>query len=209
MFLLFNLFFLFFFLMIRRPPRSTLFPYTTLFRSPATLEAPNLRQQLVVLDDAPGRSEEHTSELQSHSDLVCRLLLEKKKANVPHPSWYSCVSHCVASGWFVTFMFAASYWMRFFFNATATTEIYTLSLHDALPISRSTRSRRCRRSSCPARSLSRTTSGRSEEHTSELQSHSEIVCRLLLEQQNASTTRRLMVAKGCAPGSARAPTTCR
>src|SRR5260221_10449004 len=81
----------FFFLMIRRPPRSTLFPYTTLFRSiqrhgrfqPAMGEA-----DLFVL---PGyefkavnamltnRSEEHTSELQSHSDLVCRLLLEKKK----------------------------------------------------------------------------------------------------------------------------------
>src|SRR5215204_7051842 len=68
----------FFFLMIRRPPRSTLFPYTTLFRSrPCTCQPP---------DGQPGdqggsrrRSEEHTSELQSHSDLVCRLLLEKKK----------------------------------------------------------------------------------------------------------------------------------
>src|SRR5438034_2298632 len=70
--------------MIRRPPRSTLFPYTTLFRSgegpgrqrrwePGDLLAdPSLRR-------AAGRSEEHTSELQSHSDLVCRLLLEKKK----------------------------------------------------------------------------------------------------------------------------------
>src|SRR5260221_9369834 len=74
--------------MIRRPPRSTLFPYTTLFRS--------LQQRLGVIDighaQAAGsgeqqhqaarhadRSEEHTSELQSHSDLVCRLLLEKKK----------------------------------------------------------------------------------------------------------------------------------
>src|SRR5260221_9037942 len=68
--------------MIRRPPRSTLFPYTTLFRS-------HRRQRIV--GDRPGhftrtdadarllRSEEHTSELQSHSDLVCRLLLEKKK----------------------------------------------------------------------------------------------------------------------------------
>src|SRR5947207_3551648 len=93
--------------MIRRPPRSTLFPYTTLFRScrhsarskvgleddagghaalrwacgvalcvteaPACLARPDLRTR--------GRSEEHTSELQSHSDLVCRLLLEKKKKN--------------------------------------------------------------------------------------------------------------------------------
>src|SRR5436190_17591905 len=68
--------------MIRRPPRSTLFPYTTLFRSTASVapappwssEAPSLWVLSWLL-----RSEEHTSELQSHSDLVCRLLLEKKK----------------------------------------------------------------------------------------------------------------------------------
>src|SRR5229473_4647458 len=68
----------FFFLMIRRPPRSTLFPYTTLFRSPdpraaagsGTPARPRARQ---------ARSEEHTSELQSLAYLVCRLLLEKKK----------------------------------------------------------------------------------------------------------------------------------
>src|SRR2546428_6364188 len=100
----------FFFLMIRRPPRSTLFPYTTLFRS---------RGESVVLTGEPGgtplgdevrrlvlhersvsddldpradallfaaRSEEHTSELQSRSDLVCRLLLEKKKKHqLPNP----------------------------------------------------------------------------------------------------------------------------
>src|SRR5207249_9838639 len=81
----------FFFLMIRRPPRSTLFPYTTLFRS---LE---LRRQLGVLgvveEHGPDlaaaalRSEEHTSELQSRFDLVCRLLLEKKKrSNTTDPS---------------------------------------------------------------------------------------------------------------------------
>src|SRR6266480_6040097 len=78
----------FFFLMIRRPPRSTLFPYTTLFRS---------HQLARVLDDLINnaltytvrrpqlvRSEEHTSELQSHVNLVCRLLLEKKKQD-PQP----------------------------------------------------------------------------------------------------------------------------
>src|SRR6476661_10354005 len=70
-------FFFFFFLMIRRPPRSTLFPYTTLFRSAGTgarfrsLDHPGRRRRC--------RSEEHTSELQSHLNLVCRLLLEKKK----------------------------------------------------------------------------------------------------------------------------------
>src|SRR5438034_4883671 len=92
--------------MIRRPPRSTLFPYTTLFRSlvvlhdehrvPQLLELAERREQPRVVplvqpdgglvqdvehahEPAADRSEEHTSELQSHSDLVCRLLLEKKK----------------------------------------------------------------------------------------------------------------------------------
>src|SRR2546428_7554021 len=80
----------FFFLMIRRPPRSTLFPYTTLFRSgvvvrvTGALAGPAARAVLAGGDrarapvsPAPLRSEEHTSELQSRSDLVCRLLLEK------------------------------------------------------------------------------------------------------------------------------------
>src|SRR5437588_4367338 len=86
--------------MIRRPPRSTLFPYTTLFRSgrprPTSrrCRSPNCsptraraggrsrectRARATGLRSLPTRSEEHTSELQSHSDLVCRLLLEKKK----------------------------------------------------------------------------------------------------------------------------------
>src|SRR5438874_4267486 len=82
--------------MLRRPPRSTLFPYTTLFRSPA-LERPATSQEDLVSASTnrpagsaavsretcrgagSGRSEEHTSELQSRRDLVCRLLLEKKK----------------------------------------------------------------------------------------------------------------------------------
>src|SRR5437868_13268768 len=79
--------------MIRRPPRSTLFPYTTLFRSKARLEKSvelyekNLVGKIIVsggfgvegFEEADARSEEHTSELQSRFDLVCRLLLEKKK----------------------------------------------------------------------------------------------------------------------------------
>src|SRR5260370_36376081 len=73
----------FFFLMIRRPPRSTLFPYTTLFRSLGQALLQVERDGLVVLLLVPAlqvvRSEEHTSELQSHLNLVCRLLLEKKK----------------------------------------------------------------------------------------------------------------------------------
>src|SRR2546430_10280371 len=74
--------------MIRRPPRSTLFPYTTLFRSPASsrtrLRTPTptpfaLPSSAARTSASPRRSEEHTSELQSQSNLVCRLLLEKKK----------------------------------------------------------------------------------------------------------------------------------
>src|SRR2546430_6441822 len=104
----------FFFLMIRRPPRSTLFPYTTLFRSQREVGEQNdeqVRQQreeygphLLIqqherlhldrdehldTDVAPGlRSEEHTSELQSQSNLVCRLLLEKKKTTPAEPTPY-------------------------------------------------------------------------------------------------------------------------
>src|SRR2546427_9161015 len=89
--IVFSLFF-FFFLMIRRPPRSTLFPYTTLFRSTIAdeLRVPFASVRLVMGDTkltpfdagtfgSRTRSEEHTSELQSQSNLVCRLLLEKKK----------------------------------------------------------------------------------------------------------------------------------
>src|SRR3712207_8966448 len=75
--------------MIRRPPRSTLFPYTTLFRSPCQpearsfeLESSRIRRRTVFAARLV-RSEEHTSELQSRQYLVCRLLLEKKKT-VPH-----------------------------------------------------------------------------------------------------------------------------
>src|SRR5438874_6182795 len=75
--------FFFFFLMIPRPPRSTLFPYTTLFRSPLRYHVQPATGELLpphaVGSDRMGRSEEHTSELQSRRDLVCRLLLEKKK----------------------------------------------------------------------------------------------------------------------------------
>src|SRR5260370_26225317 len=79
-------FYYFFFLMIRRPPRSTLFPYTTLFRSQSRhlrfrVDAGKGRFVLRPFTEIH-RSEEHTSELQSHLNLVCRLLLEKKK-NIP------------------------------------------------------------------------------------------------------------------------------
>src|SRR6266571_6553782 len=70
--------FFFFFLMIRRPPRSTLFPYTTLFRSSPS-KSSRQRWRPAPSTSPWRRSEEHTSELQSHVNIVCRLLLEKKK----------------------------------------------------------------------------------------------------------------------------------
>src|SRR6267378_3044841 len=137
--------------MIRRPPRSTLFPYTTLFHLPlvASGRTPALPKLPPPVD--PGRSEEHTSELQSRRDLVCRLLLEKKK------SLYTCRGRersttrsrapntPTCRGAFARFAVGRAIVgvlsgardalaLSFFFNDTATTEIYTLSLHDALPI---------------------------------------------------------------------------
>src|SRR3712207_8247401 len=97
---------LFFFLMIRRPPRSTLFPYTTLFRSLSGLgsrprnscahrsslpcaEAVHRKTSTAYPRRSPPRSEEHTSELQSRQYLVCRLLLEKKNMHAMHYIQYS------------------------------------------------------------------------------------------------------------------------
>src|ERR1022692_5054737 len=94
--------FCFFFLMIRRPPRSTLFPYTTLFRSNIT--AASFPGYTVWRRCRNIRSEEHTSELQSPCNLVCRLLLEKKKR---HELQRSAIVSCVVdaygvSGWRAT-----------------------------------------------------------------------------------------------------------
>src|SRR5579872_7319362 len=118
--------------MIRRPPRSTLFPYTTLFRSvDAAEDRPDHGDSEGCERFHLGRSEEHTSELQSRPHLVCRLLLEKKKdvalsapLRLPYPRPSPCQR-----------LRNLARILDFFFNDTATTEIYTLSLHDALPIS--------------------------------------------------------------------------
>src|SRR5256885_12924951 len=99
----------FFFLMIRRPPRSTLFPYTTLFRSFREAFGDQVAVQHSGLSEGEryDRSEEHTSELQSPCNLVCRLLLEKKKTSAigrfiidcagvcaqPHPSFVATTPH--------------------------------------------------------------------------------------------------------------------
>src|SRR6185312_7988953 len=141
-------------------------------------------------------SEEHTSELQSRSELVCRLLLEKKES---FPFYGPAPDNTEFAG-SKNFAFLAFYGAQdqrfnptqpvakpalyFFFNDTETTEIYTLSLHDALPISG--RDRVGRRAGPPDDPPGGRQGGghrRSEEHTSELQSRSELVCRLLLEKK--------------------------
>src|SRR6266487_1937730 len=138
--------------MIRRPPRSTLFPYTTLFRSPGWLRCwrcwtpPPCSWRC-----PPRRSEEHTSELQSPVHLVCRLLLEKKKTpfsprELSNPSeTHRPAMHALTRAAAGEARPSSDRRARgagrplpsglfFFFNDTAPTEIYTLSLHDALPI---------------------------------------------------------------------------
>src|SRR6266702_1675244 len=185
--------------MIRRPPRSTLFPSTTLFRSVTTgSTATAAPPGTCASSQVRARSEEHTSELQSRGHLVCRLLLEKKKIaagdlRLPplsqslDPYEDRRAEDCLPSDRprrprravpdaLPTFIF--------FFNDTATTEIYTLSLHDALPISARIALARCSSTQhAPAAPQSR----RSEEHTSELQSRGQLVCRLLLEKKKELT----------------------
>src|SRR6266540_7267385 len=89
-----------------------------------------------------------------------------------------------------------SFLFFFFFNDTATTEIYTLSLHDALPIS-TCRTRRASAARCSPTTRCSTTgrASRSEEHTSELQSHHDLVCRLLLEKKKKKTSYNTKIKK--------------
>src|SRR3990167_5433118 len=134
--------------MIRRPPRSTLFPYTTLFRSPVVFAGTKVCAEILHRDRS-----------------VCRATRTRDRKSTRLNSSHSQISYSVF----------------FFFNDTATTEIYTLSLHDALPISRSfCRDEGLRGDPAPGSlSLPRDTNKRSEEHTSELQSQSNLVFRLL------------------------------
>src|SRR5215813_5966016 len=125
--------------MIRPPPRSTLFPYTTLFRSPR--DPAFCPRGPVPSGRAPRRSEEHTSELQSRPHLVCRLLLEKKKVALALvvltaivPMHADAQNASLAAASILPSARAVQVGHIFFFIDTATTEIYTLSLHDALPI---------------------------------------------------------------------------
>src|SRR2546428_120964 len=138
--------------MIRRPPRSTLFPYTTLFRS-------KIRDRKMEADEAPARersllqprrsftadftsSAEQTSVNQSRSDIVWRVLLEKTNRGNGNEGLGEAKTSIVFCSSVFTFLISVFTCIAgeklsvagFFFNDTATTEIYTLSLHDALPI---------------------------------------------------------------------------
>src|SRR5690348_7188570 len=153
---------LLFFFVIRRPPRSTLFPYTTLFRSGHPRpRRPHATRSRVQADRRASscvrRSEEHTSELQSPVHLVCRLLLEKKKrttgkvhvderravgiiaaARNPAVAAVTGRLHVARQHHRERAVHAVGHAISgesaFFFRDTAPAEIYTLSLHDALPI---------------------------------------------------------------------------
>src|SRR4029434_6710658 len=196
--------------MIRRPPRSTLFPYTTLFRSTLPLAlslSPSV--SLTFTSHHLHRSEEHTSELQSHLNLVCRLLLEHRTTHVgtldsSQPRIQSSPSKHTHARSHVTARSrrARSTTQRqslthvlfcFFFNDTATTEIYTLTLHDALPISH-TSALFTHTHTQTNTNAQMSTFTRSEEHTSELQSHLNLVCRLLLEIKRALDRTAVTVA---------------
>src|SRR5574344_542683 len=143
------------------------------------------------------RSEEHTSELQSPDHLVCRLLLEKKNSGIKTipigaialrsgvncrgllTVWLDCSALMALSfSPLISLSLVSSF---FFFNDTATTEIYTLSLHDALPISSQATLHKVKERKNLQFSLH--IFSRSEEHTSELQSPDHLVCRLLLEKK--------------------------
>src|SRR2546430_382411 len=209
--------------MIRRPPRSTLFPYTTLFRSSrtstcgaacrwSTTSAPRRWSRRAGTSPTPRwRADRKSTRLNSsHSQISYAVFCLKKKmrsASIePDLSSSSERVSGTVSTWTTGLppsppttkspvMPALPPPVFFFFNDTATTEIYTLSLHDALPIFKDLNLRGCvqvehyKRAEAvvkACRNLANATlEGRSEEHTSELQSQSNLVCRLLLEKKNA------------------------
>src|SRR5207344_2895941 len=192
---LFFFFFFFFFLMLRRPPRSTLFPYTTLFRSPHAdrpLAEPdrvrNLRpgagRRPSLLPDRKS-TRLNSSHVRTSYAVFC--LKNNTNAETVSQSIDASIEKHVNGSEYMLYMSSksgndGSYSFTFFFNDAATTEIYTLSLHDALPIY------------APVGRLSYfieqyaldspiAQQHRSEEHTSELQSRPHLVCRLLLEKK--------------------------
>src|SRR4051812_12053504 len=207
--------------MIRRPPRSTLFPYTTLFRSlhrSRGADGPHFafldhaeelglerRRHLADLVEEE-RDRKSTRLNSSHMSISYAVFCLKKKKNTKYNIYHAkhrLISIAVTLYYnfrYTQFFFSPLlpsffFLFFFFFNDTAPTEIYTLSLHDALPISASIARRRRAALRLPGSCggawpgaaatsrRSRRGRARSEEHTSELQSHVNLVCRLLLEKK--------------------------
>src|SRR6266536_1583209 len=188
--------------MIRRPPRSTLFPYTTLFRSPAASTVkPASSSGARRYTRTRWRSEEHTSELQSRVDLVCRLLLEKKNnkytirnlinkirknetlniTNNNSKKLHNQIPFYISKSF-------STYHLSFFFffflmirrPPRSTLFPYTTLFRSRTPMRPPP--------APPARCATSTWPARSEEHTSELQSRVDLVCRLLLEKKKKKTS---------------------
>src|SRR5690242_2596862 len=198
--------------MIRPPPRSTLFPYTTLFRSHLVRGRRVDEPHGGELHPGPGR---RGQDLHRHGQLHRRLQHGRERdrkstrLNSSHMSIsYAvlCLKKKITRPRRHLKLFRACARRVFLFNDPATTEIYTLSLHDALPISPGTRTARRRTTRgratpwprptwarpSPSRPATPTPTtrprARSEEHTSELQSHVNLVCRPLLEKKNHETS---------------------
>src|SRR5215813_13987056 len=182
----------FFFLMIRRPPRSTLFPYTTLFRSRRQAGPLARPGRFATTQRRPEpRSEEHTSELQSRPQLVCRLLLEKKKMMCSGPSDQSIQRYGPSGKEFSSSAFVMSTssgsivrLMLFFFLMIRRPPRSTLFPYTTL--FRSLKAMPSSVSPGPTIRIFSTRPSRSEEHTSELQSRPHLVCRLLLEKKKTT-----------------------
>src|SRR2546422_1075316 len=211
--------------MIRRPPRSTLFPYTTLFRShqtsPSDVSATLVKMLFFAkvstafgfdFLEVPGATPKNpalpgdrksTRLNSSHGYISYAVFCLKKKKNKLAPSKHNWIPSLSQS---VLRLRSCPFDSFFFFNDTATTEIYTLSLHDALPISPDVAVGRKRHvgedavlregvhgirvrlpGSAGRNAEEPGTSRRSEEHTSELQSRLHLVCRLLLEKKKKQT----------------------
>src|SRR2546430_887044 len=212
--------------MIRRPPRSTLFPYTTLFRSIigkdriVPVGAPPLPLDVFCVEHGrwTGSSQFAAASTIVHPSVREKAAVDQDRKSTRLNSSHSQISYavfCLNKKKKSTLLLRRLISFFFFFNDTATTEIYTLSLHDALPIyyrQGPHRARRCATASarrllrgarpldrqftirrgvndCPSeRAREGCCGSRSEEHTSELQSQSNLVCRLLLEQKKKINT---------------------
>src|SRR6266513_3057979 len=177
---------LFFFLMIRRPPRSTLFPYTTLFRSRSAGRGRGSWPWPSPPRRRSGRRDRKSTRLNSsHVSISYAVFCLKKKTRDNTSRADRADRQRV-----LPLVRRPPDRLFFFFNDTATPEIYTLSLHDALPI---WSGRAPRQGAGPARPDAEPEARdrhlrrrRSEEHTSELQSRFDLVCRLLLEKKNTN-----------------------